>query len=572
MYSDYFTSSPKWVEIDIPDIPVGGDFYIGVFTNWQNWQPQGHLLWLGADTDPPHSYRSFFVRDDTNGIFSVEDSKDWMIRAVGQVPGDGVHTYYGLLLANGYLPDDPWLINDANEKTSHNDVYYMFNTLEGCSNWDASRISWATNWATDGGVTEDVFENRLHMIGQQMDADDVFLFYYSGHGSPDGLLLSNEDIIKPSEMEHAFNNCIPPGAKKVAIIHACNSGIFPDHFRSKETDDIFALSTTTASQTASVFSWVMLMPWNRSYANYFITGGLEGAADLPICGGNYDHDVSTTELFDYIYWRIRIFSLLPMTPQKYVAADTADLAVTKDCPAVPETAMEIGALCPVDLSIEDPDGILIDKQSSEAVGVLYAEEDVNDDGDPDDLILIPYPKTGDYQIMVIPESGASPTDTYSLEVSADGVTIMLADNVQIGAIPCEGYIVRLTQTEIIQIIPATMGFDPNTLNLRSRGKYVTAYIELPTGYDVAQIDVSSISLNGTVPALTKPTEIGDYDKDGIPDLMVKFDRSAVIALLTPGDQAAVTIAGEVGGIAFEGTDTIRVINPQPQPHFLWYII
>jgi len=253
-------------------------------------------------------------------------------------------------------------------------------------------------------------------------------------------------------------------------------------------------------------------------------------------------------------------------------ADTADLAVTKDCPAVPETAMEIGALCPVDLSIEDPDGILIDKQSSEAVGVLYAEEDVNDDGDPDDLILIPYPKTGDYQIMVIPESGASPTDTYSLEVSADGVTIMLADNVQIGAIPCEGYIVRLTQTEIIQIIPATMGFDPNTLNLRSRGKYVTAYIELPTGYDVAQIDVSSISLNGTVPALTKPTEIGDYDKDGIPDLMVKFDRSAVIALLTPGDQAAVTIAGEVGGIAFEGTDTIRVINPQPQPHFLWYII
>ena len=68
------------VEIDIPDISVDGDFYIGVFTNWQ---PQGHILWLGADTDPPHSYRSFFVRDDTNGIYSIEDNKDWMIRAVG---------------------------------------------------------------------------------------------------------------------------------------------------------------------------------------------------------------------------------------------------------------------------------------------------------------------------------------------------------------------------------------------------------------------------------------------------------------------------------------------------------
>ena len=109
-------------------------------------------------------------------------------------------------------------------------------------------------------------------------------------------------------------------------------------------------------------------------------------------------------------------------------------------------------------------------------------------------------------------------------------------------------------------IRATIDFDPDTLNLKSKGKFVTVYIELPPGYDVSQIDVSSITLNGTVPALDKPTKVGDYDSDGVPDLMVKFDGAAVQDLLTPGSQVEITITGEVTGIGFEGSDTIRVIN------------
>lgn len=110
-------------------------------------------------------------------------------------------------------------------------------------------------------------------------------------------------------------------------------------------------------------------------------------------------------------------------------------------------------------------------------------------------------------------------------------------------------------------IPATIDFDPDVLNLNQKGRYVTAYIELPLGYNVTQIDVSSISLTGTVPAFTKPTEIGDYDKDSIPDLMVKFHRAAAQAVLAVGEEVEVTITGEVAGIGFEGNDTIRVISP-----------
>lgn len=41
---------------------------------------------------------------------------------------------------------------------------------------------------------------------------------------------------------------------------------------------------------------------------------------------------------------------------------------------------------------------------------------------------------------------------------------------------------------------ATINLDPDTLNLASKGKFVTAYIELPTGYDVADIDCTSLRL------------------------------------------------------------------------------
>ena len=215
---------------------------------------------------------------------------------------------------------------------------------------------------------------------------------------------------------------------------------------------------------------------------------------------------------------------------------------------------------PVDLTITDPDGLILSKQESEIPGATYEEIDIDEDGELDDLFAIPERKTGDYLIQIIPEPGASPTDTYSLEVSAGGVTLMLADNAQIGDIPSQGYIIRSTEAKIEQIIPATIDFDPDTINLRCKGKVVTAYIELSTCYDVSQIDISSITLNEEVPALTKPTEVGDYDSDSVPDLMVKFDRSAVQNIISVGGQVEITITGQVAGTAFEGSDIIRVID------------
>ena len=108
--------------------------------------------------------------------------------------------------------------------------------------------------------------------------------------------------------------------------------------------------------------------------------------------------------------------------------------------------------------------------------------------------------------------------------------------------------------------PATVDIEPDTLNLDSKGKWITCYIELEESYDVADIDISTIKLNGTVPAEEKPTGLGDCDDDGIPDLMVKFDRDSVQGILEVGDEVEIVITGELDGTSFKGTDTIRVID------------
>jgi len=113
-------------------------------------------------------------------------------------------------------------------------------------------------------------------------------------------------------------------------------------------------------------------------------------------------------------------------------------------------------------------------------------------------------------------------------------------------------------------ITATMDVNPDALNLRSQGRWITVYIELPEGYNVSDIDVSSIRLNETFSVdPTAPTQIGDYDSDGIPDLMVKFNRTELTSYLyniieVRLDTVALTVSGELtDGTPFEGIDTVR---------------
>lgn len=110
------------------------------------------------------------------------------------------------------------------------------------------------------------------------------------------------------------------------------------------------------------------------------------------------------------------------------------------------------------------------------------------------------------------------------------------------------------------LIPSTIDINPDTLNTKSKGKWITSYIELPEEFDPAEINSESILLNDLISPENHPMNVGDYNNDGIQDLMVKFDRQSVIDILETGDNVEVKITGEmIDGTHFEGVDTIKVI-------------
>lgn len=103
---------------------------------------------------------------------------------------------------------------------------------------------------------------------------------------------------------------------------------------------------------------------------------------------------------------------------------------------------------------------------------------------------------------------------------------------------------------------------PRTLNLSSRGRWVTASIELPGSYVPEDIDISTVLLQDTVPAVPDEWEICDCDLDGVRELVVKFDRALFQAVMPLGEYVPVTISGLARTRAFSGEDTIRTIRPQ----------
>jgi len=112
---------------------------------------------------------------------------------------------------------------------------------------------------------------------------------------------------------------------------------------------------------------------------------------------------------------------------------------------------------------------------------------------------------------------------------------------------------------ISETILAFLDIDPDTLNLKSKGKWITAYIELPEEYSVEDVDVESIRIEDTI--ASQKSDI----QDGI--LMVKFSREEVIALIEgmgltlPSDVDLKVIGKLNDDTSFEGIDTIRIIKP-----------
>jgi hypothetical protein len=99
----------------------------------------------------------------------------------------------------------------------------------------------------------------------------------------------------------------------------------------------------------------------------------------------------------------------------------------------------------------------------------------------------------------------------------------------------------------------SLNIDPNALNLRSRGKWIIAYLTTENALAV-DIDPSSLLVNDIV----RPER---WDIQNDTTLMVKFDRAAVLALVPVSDNVDIKVTGQwKDGESFELHDIIGVIG------------
>jgi hypothetical protein len=123
---------------------------------------------------------------------------------------------------------------------------------------------------------------------------------------------------------------------------------------------------------------------------------------------------------------------------------------------------------------------------------------------------------------------------------------------------------RVEVTKDIYVsVAANVDVTPDTWNGKStaNGKSpITVYIELPAEMDVSSIDRTSIRLlvgGRSFAVRSEGSDIGDYDGDQTPDLMVKADRALLSSGWTGGDLEIKVTGKLLKGVPFSGSDIVK---------------
>jgi hypothetical protein len=124
----------------------------------------------------------------------------------------------------------------------------------------------------------------------------------------------------------------------------------------------------------------------------------------------------------------------------------------------------------------------------------------------------------------------------------------------------------ITETNIWSPVPAVEAevfIVPNLINLRSNGKWILVFVELPEGYKAKNIELSTVMMNDTISVEGRTMIIGKRW------LLVRFDRNKVISLILSSTHSktkfmvvTLTITGKLNdGSIFQGSDEVIAMLP-----------
>ena len=127
----------------------------------------------------------------------------------------------------------------------------------------------------------------------------------------------------------------------------------------------------------------------------------------------------------------------------------------------------------------------------------------------------------------------------------------------------KGYTLINSSDVTLGQVQATVVVTPRNLDLDTKGRYITAKLNLPEPFSVEQVDLSTVLLNDAIPPLPDKSEIVDDDKDGILDYIIRFDRIEFQAIIPQGEFVPVWVTGQLlpDGQTFRADDTIMTLRP-----------
>jgi hypothetical protein len=189
-------------------------------------------------------------------------------------------------------------------------------------------------------------------------------------------------------------------------------------------------------------------------------------------------------------------------------------------------------------------------------GLATAILDGSDSNDPDGSI-VSYQWTWTIDNQTYEANGVDPEIT--LPVGTHVITLVVTDNADQVSAPDEVVITVIPPLEV------GLKFTPQTLNLRSKGKWVKAHIKLPDGF-------SGRDVNKLATAFVEPFGVPSHyvhaSNGKSKNVTIAFDRSGFSRAMTGGngETVEVIVVGELkSGQIFFGTDTITLLKKADKP-------